>query len=116
MGYSVTGDATSFPFRELVYSNVSYFGLSIDYRLSHLSTDEENVLRITFLSRLAALETAYLSASDNLDTDRAAVWYHNKDEVRDRKALFNDWRRQMCTFLGFRPGPALEGGIRLVRC
>ena len=116
MGYSVSGDSASFNFRELVYSAVSYFGLSLDYRLQHLTPEEETVLRNVYLGRLAALETAIVSASDNLDTDKAAVWTHNKDEVRDRTALFNKWRRDLCTFLGFEPGPTLQGGLRVMRC
>lgn len=115
MGYSVSGDSTSFNFRELVYSQVSYFGLSLDYRLQHLTADEEAIVRNVYLGRLAALETAIVSASDNLDTDKAAVWVHNKDEVRDRTNLFNKWRRDLCTFLGFAPGPTLQGGLRVLR-
>lgn len=117
MGYSVSGDATSFPFRELVYSSVSYMGLSIDYRLQHLLAEEETVVRTVYLTRLTALETAITNASDNLDTDVAAVWTHNKNEVRDRTKLFSQWRRQLCEFLGFEPGPKLgDGTLRLVRC
>jgi hypothetical protein len=50
-----------------------------------------------------------------LDTDEAAVWKRNPRELRDRRLLFDDWRRRLCGFLGVRPGPALgEGGLRLV--
>lgn len=117
MGYSVSGDSTSFPFRELVYSEVSYMGLSIDYRLQHLQPEEETVVTTVYLNRLAALETAITDSSDNLDTDVAAVWAHNKNEVRDRTKLFNQIRRDLCAFLGFEPGPKLgDGSLRLVRC
>jgi hypothetical protein len=116
MGYSVSGDGTSFPYRELVYSNVSYMGLSIDYRLQHLTADEETVVVNIYLTKLAGLEIAITSAGDNLDTDQAAVWVHNKREVADRTALFDLWRRRLCEFLGFKPGPSLgHAGVRLSR-
>ena len=116
MGYSVSGDATSSPFRELVYSNVSYMGLSIDYRLDHLTADEEAVVVNAYLGNLTNLEQAISDASENLDTDAAAVWTHNKNEVRDRTSLFNQKRRDLCAFLGFKPGPSLGDGItRLAR-
>jgi hypothetical protein len=41
-----------------------------------------------------------------LDTDQAAVWKHNKDEVRDRAGLFDNWRRRLCG----PPGPDLASG------
>lgn len=117
MGYSVSGDATSFPFRELVYSDVSYMGLSIDYRLQHLTSDEETVVRNVYLNRLGSLEKAITDSGDNLDTDAAAVWTHNKNEVRDRTKLYNQWRRELCAFLGFKPGPSLgDGGLTIARC
>lgn len=117
MGYSVAGDSTSFPFHELVYSDVSYMGLSLDYRLQHLTSDEESVVRTTYLANLYMLESAIPAASANLDTDQAAVWFHNRDEVRHRTQLFNQWRRDLCAFLGFSPGPRLgDGSLRVVRC
>jgi hypothetical protein len=43
------------------------------------------------------------------------VWTHNRDEVRDRLRLFDDWRRRLCGFMGVPPGPALgTGGVALV--
>jgi hypothetical protein len=117
MGYSVSGDTTSFPFRELVYSEVSYMGLSIDYRLQHLQPEEETVVRNVYLIRLNSLETAIANSSDNLDTDSAAVWKHNKNEVQDRTRLFKQLQRNLCEFLGFEPGPKLgSGALRVTRC
>ena len=115
MGYSVSGDSTSSPYRELVYSNVSYMGLSIDYRLDHLTAEEEAVVVNVYLTNLTALEAAIVSASDNLDTDQAAVWTHNKREVSDRTGLFNQKRRDLCAFLGFKPGPTLGASNGIVR-
>lgn len=117
LGYSVSGDSTSFDFRELIYSSVSYMGLSIDYRLEHLTSDEENILTTVYLPNLIQLEADITGARANLDTDQAAVWFHNKREVADRTALFNKVRRDLCTFLGFAPGPTLgDGSVRVSRC
>ncbi len=115
MGYSVSGDSASNPFRELVYSSVSYMGLSLDYRLSHLSPEEEGVVIDTYLTPLALREQEIQGAADNLDTAQAAVWTRNSSEVSDRVSLFNWLRRDLCNFLGFAPGPQLATGSRVVR-
>jgi hypothetical protein len=115
MGYSLSGNTTASGYRELVYSEVSYLGLSLDYRLANLSAEEENTLTTYFLANLALREAEIQSAADNLDTDQAAVWKHNKNEISDRRDLFNQLRRDLCTFLGFAPGPQLGAGNRLVR-
>lgn len=90
---------------------------TLEYRMSNMLAEEEAVVRTTFLANLTILETAIPAASDNLDTDQAAVWTHNKNEVRDRTALFNKWRRDLCSFIGVPPGPGLggsDGSVRLV--
>ena len=86
----------------------------LEYRLQYLSGSEEAVVR-SYLTTLSALERAVVEASGNLDTDQAAVWTHNRDEVRDRVRLFDDWRRRLAGFMGVPPGPALgTGSIALV--
>jgi hypothetical protein len=115
MGYSVTGNTTSAPFRELVYSDVSYFGLSIDYRLANLSQEEENVVTSYFLPNLYSRRNEIQSAAENLDTDKAAIWTRNRAEVSDRTALYNALRRELCSFLGFEPGPMITASNRVMR-
>jgi hypothetical protein len=89
------------------------YGL-LEYRLLYLSGSEEAVVR-HYLTSLWMLERAVVEASGNLDTDEAAVWKHNRDEVRDRRRLFDDWRRRLAGFMGVPPGPVLgNGGIALV--
>ncbi len=89
------------------------YGL-LEYRLLWLSGSEEAVVR-QYLGTLSALERAVTEASGNLDTDQAAVWTHNRDEVRDRSRLFDDWRRRLAGFMGVPAGPALgSGGLMLV--
>lgn len=89
----------------------------LEYKMNNLLPDEEAVLRTTYLTRLVTLETDVVDqTTQNLDTDVAAVWTHNKNEHRDRKSLYNDFRRQMCEFLGIPPGPSLgaSGGLQLI--
>ncbi|WP_254303168.1 hypothetical protein [Rahnella sp. BCC 1045] len=101
--------------QDLVYVKFGMVTMSLYQRLTTLSASEESVMD-NYLSKISALETAVTDSSDNLDTDQAAVWYHNKNEVNDRMKLYNLWRRQMCEFLGAAPGPSLgQGGTRLVR-
>lgn len=95
---------------------------TLEYRMTNLSATEETTLRSIYLTgpnNLYTLEQAVTSASDNLDTDVAAVWTHNKNEVRDRMRLYNLRRRDLCGFLGIPPGDSLAGqgdgaSIRLV--
>ncbi len=84
------------------------YGL-MEFRLNNLADSELSVIR-SYLGTLNALEVGISGAANNLDTDQAAVWTHNKNEVRDRSALFDDWRRRLCGFLGLPPGPALASG------
>ena len=89
------------------------YGL-MEWRLSYLTGSEEQVVR-QYLATLHQLELAIPAAAANLDTDRASVWQHNADEVRERTSLFDDWRRRLCAFLGLPPGPGLgDRGIALV--
>lgn len=115
MGYSVAGDPDASPYRELAYSNVSYMGLSLDYRLDNLTASEEARITGFFLPNLTLRESEIQGAAANLDTDRAAVWTRNRDEVADRTHLFTQLRRDLCGFLGFPAGSALSRANRLVR-
>ena len=112
-GYPALGDGnTVFPYPWIMKQY-----LALEYRLQHISTDEGSVVVNTYLTNLYTLETAIVGAGANLDTDQAAVWKHNKNEVRDRMALFDSWRRRLCQFLGVPPGPemaASSGSIALV--
>jgi hypothetical protein len=116
MGYSVSGDTTSQPYRELSYSSQTFMSqLSLDYRLAHLTAEEETRLINFYLANLTLRETEIQGAAGNLDTDKAAVWTRNRTEVSDRINLFTALRIELCNFLGFKPGPTLAQGNRLVR-
>lgn len=116
-GYPMVGDTPVDNTRDFAYGWVSPGVWETLYRrLGSMSASEESVLINTYLTKLALLETAITDASDNLDTDVAAIWTHNKNEVSDRMNLFNKWRRMMCSFIGIPPGPWLgNGGTRVVR-
>lgn len=107
LGEDTPADAT----RDFAYGFVSP-GVweTLFSRLANITPENETTLIGVFLTNLYALETAITSASSNLDTDQAAVWKHNKNEIADRSALFDDWRRRMCYFLGIPPGPSLGNG------
>jgi hypothetical protein len=67
------------------------------------------------VANLVLLETDIPSVRENLDTDQAAVWTHNKNELRDRADLFSYYRPELCKFMGIPPGPGLgDGGFRRV--
>ena len=104
--YGATGDGSGWRF-------FTAYG-ALEYRLNNLSTNEVAVV-VTYLATLARLETAVLGASDNLDSDAAASWKHNSNEVADRLRLFDGWRRRLCAFLGVPPGEGLGlSGLSLV--
>ena len=89
--------------------------LALEYRLSHMSQSEGNVVINTYLANLYSLENAILGASENMGTEQAAVWTRNKNEQRDRDRMFDSWRRRLCGFIGIDYGPALSaGGVRIV--
>lgn len=88
---------------------------TLEFRLNNMQPSEEAVIRVTYLANLYLLETDVISTRENLDTDQAAVWVHNKNEQRDRDRLLDSWSRRLCGFLGIPPGPALgDGGLTLV--
>lgn len=117
MGYQLAGTTMTITNdQDLVYGRFGMVIMSLHTRLTSLSASEESVLINTYLTNLYALENAIPTVSDNLDTDQAAVWKHNAREQADRDRLFDSWRRRMCAFIGFAPGPGLgSGGVSLIR-
>lgn len=116
-GYPMLADTVADDSRDFAYGWVSPgVWQTLEHRLTNMKPEEESILINTYLTPLYTLETAVTSAGDNLDTDVAAVWTHNKNEVSDRTKLFDQWRRRMCYFIGVAPGPSLgNGGTRIVR-
>lgn len=109
-GYGVVG--TTMPITDtsdIVYLAFGMIEMSLYTRLTNLTAVEETRLS-TFLTTLDLLWTAISSSTANLDTDQAAVWYHNKNEVRDRTKLYQGEARRMCAFLMLPTGPGLGSG------
>ncbi|CAI1512403.1 Uncharacterised protein [Serratia quinivorans] len=115
-GYPMLGDTVADDSRDFAYGWVSPgTWQTLQHRLTHLRPEEESTL-INYLTTLTTLESAIPTSGENLDTDVAAVWVHNKQEVSDRMRLYNLWRREMCAFIGIVPGPNLgRGGSQIVR-
>jgi hypothetical protein len=87
---------------------------AMEYRMQNMAPAEYQNIRM-YLAQLYTLEGAVWGAGANLDTDKAAVWTHNKQEVRDRTNLFSQTRRELCALLGIPAGPQLGSpGMRLV--
>lgn len=80
---------------------------ALDRLLGQLTADQEAVLTTVYLANLAQLEAAVMGASANLDTEKAAVWTHNQNELNDRQSLYFSWRQQIATFLGVPAGPGI---------
>lgn len=87
---------------------------TLEYRMNNLAPAEIAVV-LQYISTLASLEATIPGTADNLDTESAAAWTHNADELRDRTNLFDGWRRRLCGFLGVPPGADLGSpGVQLV--
>jgi len=109
-------------FRFAGYPAYSYFGwvfeedyATLTLRMQNMTADEAAVVINSFLTPLYLLEKAVIGASQNLDTDTAAVWKHNKNEVADRNNLYYLKRREMCAFFGVKPGRGLGAGASVIR-
>lgn len=81
-----------------------------------IMTDAEQVvIRTVYLPNLTQLESDVVATRSTLNVAVAAVFTRNKNEVAERRALFNSTRREMCAFIGVAPGPGLRDGNRIVR-
>lgn len=112
-GFQLAGTPALTSNNDITYLVFGTRQMSLIERLNSLSASEESVLINTYLTNLNTLESAIVAAAANLDTDEAAVWKHNKSEVADRERLFDGWRRRMCAFLGFSPGPGIGSGAQV---
>lgn len=119
-GYGMAGDDTLAIYADPVYSHAGpAWGLNqltLAQKLAAMTAAEEEVLVTTYLTTLATLEAAIPAAAANLDTQAAGPWIANPLEMTQRTALFNRWRRDMCSFLAIPPGPGLgSGSVTLMR-
>lgn len=116
-GYPMLADTVADDSRDFAYGWVSPgVWQTLEHRLTNMRPEEESILINSYLTPLYTLESAIPGAGDNLDTDQAAVWTRNRNEVADRTKLFDGWRRRMCYFIGVAPGPSLgNGGTQIIR-
>lgn len=110
MGYAPYGtDANTVLFGSLVNQP----GV-IEARLNRLS-EEEGTIVTRYLKQLRELELAILGAASNLEDDVLGPLKRNKSEISERTALYDEWRRRLCQFFNFPPGPGLRtGGLHWV--
>ena len=101
-GYSAYGAS---PAGNIGWRFYTAYGL-LEYRMTNLSVSELAVVG-NYLTTLYQLEMSVPTASDNLDSDAAASWTHNRNELSDRLGLLDEWRRRLCSFLGVSPGEGL---------
>ncbi|WP_428394152.1 hypothetical protein [Lichenicoccus sp.] len=86
---------------------------TLEYRLSNFAPEELQVIR-QYLASLYVLELGVVAAAANLDTDKAAVWTHNRSEVADRAKLFDEWRGRLASFIGVPLDPGAGAGARIL--
>lgn len=110
-GYPLYGGQ---PVQAFGYRFFQWYG-TLEFRMTNLSSDEETNIRDTHLESLYRLKRAISGASENLDTDEAGPWKHNKNEVQDRINLYAFKRKELCNFFGVPPGPNFpQSGVRIV--
>ena len=88
--------------------------LILEYRLDNLDPDEETTLINDYILNCNLSHAAIQTSSFNLSTDRAAVWWHNKREVKDRFELYKLQCQLMIQFLGLDSPGKLINGISMV--
>lgn len=94
----------------LFFLDAEFQGYSsmLDMILAALTPGQQTTLQTNYLVPLRILEAAIPTAGDNLDTDRAAVWWHNKSEISDRENLYQITRQKLCWFLGIPAGAGVS--------
>lgn len=104
-GFAMFGNVATQAFG---YRYFQHYG-TLEFRVSNVSTEEEVVIT-KYVDNLNTLEDAIIGSSDNLDTNKAAVWDHNPREVANREGLYLSFRLKLCAFLGINPGPGIKTG------
>ena len=79
-----------------------------------LSDEELDVIRSVYLANLTLLEADIPGARVTLNVAKAAAFTRNPEEMRERRALFLDWRVRLCQFMGIPTGPYLASMVPAV--
>ncbi len=80
----------------------------LEFRMNNLSADEQNIVLTIYLAKLPTIEDDIYQVRENIDTARAAVWYRNARELKERVELFDYWRKKLCDFIGAEYGPEIQ--------
>lgn len=107
-GNGITASPPSFGYRYYEWY------LILEYRMDNLSTNQEILLTTIYVAQCNTAFNAIITSSDNLDTARAAVWDHNKYEVRDRFNLYKLQCSLLRQFLGVDDISPLMSGMSVV--
>ncbi len=80
-----------------------------EYRIANLTQEEGAVAVNTYLTNLYTLEQAIITAAaTNLTDNQLASVTRNPNEIGERTALLENWRRRLCSFIGIDPGPGVS--------
>ncbi|HNC11729.1 MAG TPA: hypothetical protein PLF59_08150 [Cyclobacteriaceae bacterium] len=109
-GYGAFG---SIPVPNFAWRYMTQYG-DLEFRLNNMSTDEEAEVTLFYLPNLDQLKRDIPAVRTNSDTARAAVWYRNPNELKERKSNFNGLRMDLCRFIGCQFGPGLLGTMMRV--
>ena len=82
----------------------------LEYRLTNDSAEDIQQARL-YLSQIYPLEQALLTASAGLDTEKAAIFTRNPQEMSERRQLYTEWRMTLCGFYEVPPGPAYAAAV-----
>ena len=82
---------------------------TLDPQLAGMSAEVQAVVTAQ-LGRLRKIECQIGEAAGDLDTNRAAVWYRNTNQVADLFSLLNAQAERLCALLGVLPGPFFGAG------
>jgi hypothetical protein len=85
----------------------------LEWLMENSSSDEEVVVR-KFLTELRQLDDDVFNSRVNIDTDAAAIWKHNSNEINDRIFLFNHKRVELCDFFKIPFGGSDTSSLDLV--
>lgn len=86
----------------------------LEFYMDNLSSAEQDQVTNVYLPNLVLLEQDVPNTRQNSDTSQAAVWYRNKNELKERWDNYTLLRKQLCDFLGCEYGPKLTG-VRMAR-
>lgn len=110
-GYSAFG---STPIPNFAWRYMTQYG-DLEFRLNNMSQDEQDEVINFYLPNLLLLKQDIPAVRENSEIERAAVWYRNKNELKERRANFTGLRMDLCHFIGCDYGPGLiTGCMRII--